>query len=141
MHAVLFLIFIGMPLLVHAADNPDAILGEWIVGTKKAKITIVKENGKYVGRITWLREPNDESGKPKMDTKNPDIAKQSRPILGMLILWDFEFDDDEWVSGRIYAADDGKEYKCKMWMEGKELKVRGYVGISLLGRTDTWTRP
>lgn len=125
------------------AGNPDAILGDWIVGSKKAKVTIYKENNKYYGKIVWLREPNGDDGKPKVDKKNPDPAQQSRPLMGLTILWGFGFDDDdnEWVDGRIYAADDGKEYKCKMWMEGNELKVRGYVGFSLLGRTDTWVRP
>ena len=72
---------------------------------------------------------------------NPDQLKRSDKILGKNILWGFSFDGDEWNGGYIYDPDSGKTYKCKMWLEGTDrLNVKGYIGVSLLGRAETWTR-
>jgi uncharacterized protein (DUF2147 family) len=57
------------------------------------------------------------------------------------MLKDFTYDDGEWTDGHIYNPSDGKEYKAYMKLKDhKTLTVRGYVGISLFGKTDTWTR-
>ena len=62
-------------------------------------------------------------------------------FIGLEILRNFKFDnDDEWEGGKIYDPESGKTYSCNMSLTGNELKVRGYVGVSLLGRTETWTR-
>jgi uncharacterized protein (DUF2147 family) len=61
--------------------------------------------------------------------------------LGLIILRDFKHDDGEWTGGRIYDPQNGKDYKCFMKLkDNKTLNVRGYIGISLLGRTEVWTR-
>jgi uncharacterized protein (DUF2147 family) len=56
----------------------------------------------------------------------------------MEFLSDFVFDgDDEWVDGKVYDPESGNTYSCKMWLEDGNLKLKGYVGISLIGRTET----
>jgi uncharacterized protein (DUF2147 family) len=76
-----------------------------------------------------------------MDGNNPDKAKQSNPIIGLLMLTGFKFDDDEWTGGDIYDPESGKTYSSYMYLKDKNtLKVRGYLAISLFGRTETWTR-
>jgi len=76
--------------------------------------------------------------------ENPDEELQKRPIMGLELLSNFEFDgDDEWEDGDIYDPKSGKTYSCYMEFTDKtknELKVRGYIGVSLLGRTTYWTR-
>jgi uncharacterized protein (DUF2147 family) len=85
--------------------------------------------------------PNDDQGKPKADKKNPDENLKSRPLLNLELLKDFTFDGkDTWKDGTIYDPKSGKTYSCKMVIEEDKLKIRGYVGISLLGRTEVWTR-
>ena len=126
-----------------AQSNPeDAILGEWYNASKEAKIEIFKENNKYFGRLSWLKEPDDEEGKPKVDIENPDKKLQNRPLLGLVILRDFIYDGKNvWSDGRIYDPKSGKDYKCKMTLtKDNKLDVRGYIGISLFGRTETWTK-
>lgn len=126
---------------VSAPRNADAILGVWANGSNKGHIQIYKSAGKYYGRIVWLREPKDKEGKPKSDKHNPDPAKQTRPVMGMVVLRNFVYDDGEWNNGYIYNPSDGKEYKSYIKMNNtNELSVRGYIGISLIGKTDTWTR-
>jgi len=63
-------------------------------------------------------------------------------LIGLRILWHLKKDDDGWSGGRILDPDNGKVYKCTIAMEqdGKKLKVRGFIGFSLLGRTQYWLR-
>ena len=81
------------------------------------------------------------NGRPKVDRKNPNPSLRTKPIMGLVMLKDFKYDDNEWTGGHIYNPSDGKEYKAYMKLRDKNtLNVRGYVGISLLGKTDTWSR-
>lgn len=140
--ALLFLsLFIGPALLAAPPVSPDAILGVWSNGTGKGHIRIYKQGNEYFGKIIWLRETKDREGQPRVDKHNPDPAKRTQPVLGMIMLRDFRFEDGEWTGGRIYNPSDGNEYKAYIKMNNKdEIAVRGYVGISLIGKTDTWTR-
>ncbi len=142
-----------LPLLFAApafADGPDGVLGQWLTADGKARVEIVKHGEVYDGSIVWLKEPvygPDEKkgtpGQPKTDLNNPDKALQDRPIIGLPLVQGFKYaGDNVWSDGTIYDPDSGKLYSCKMtlMMDGS-LRVRGYVGISLFGRTEIWTRP
>lgn len=119
----------------------DAILGNWQTRDNKASVQVYKKGGQYFGRIISLKEPLT-NGRAKTDSKNPDTNLRQQPIIGLEILKGFRFDgDDEWEDGTIYDPESGKEYSCKITLSSKgELKVRGYVGVSLLGRTEVWRR-
>lgn len=122
------------------ADEDD-ILGEWYTTDKEAIVEISECNQGICGTITWLKEPNDEDGNPRTDENNPDKDKRDKPVIGKKILFGFEYDgDNKWVDGNIYDPKNGKTYSCKMTLNGDKLDVRGYVGFSFLGRTETWTR-
>ncbi len=121
----------------------DDILGIWFNEEKDAKVEIYKENGKYFGKVVWLNEPNEPAtGLPKLDDENKDESLRNRPVMGLLLVKDFVFDgDDEWEDGEIYDPKNGSTYSCYMQLETmNKLKVRGYIGISLIGRTTYWTR-
>jgi uncharacterized protein (DUF2147 family) len=118
----------------------DKIEGLWFNDVKDAKIQIWKNNdGRYYGKIVWLKEPL-KNGKPKVDEKNPSAKMQAQPIVGLVILKSFEKDGDTYTDGTIYDPQNGKTYDCKMTYKGKTLSIRGYIGISLLGRTTVWER-
>jgi uncharacterized protein (DUF2147 family) len=119
----------------------DQIEGLWYNDVKTGKIEITKHsNGKFYGKVVWLKEPN-EFGKPKVDRLNEDPKLRSRPRLGLTVLNDFVKDgDDKYDDGTIYDPLNGKTYSCKITFKGKQLDIRGYIGISLFGRTTTWTR-
>jgi uncharacterized protein (DUF2147 family) len=126
---------------VASAQKADAILGTWVNPNGQDHILIYKKGNKYYGKLDWIKFPNDETGKPKTDKNNPDKALQSRPDLGLELLKDFTFDGDNvYEDGTIYDPKSGKTYSCKMTIEGTSLKIRGYIGISLFGRTEVWTR-
>ena len=137
----LFITLIFLSPLVFAAINPDDIVGVWKDGKGKGHVQIFKQNGKYYGKVIWLTNPKDANGKPKVDKNNPNASLRNQPLIGLTMLRNFKFDDDEWSGGQIYNPSDGKEYKAYMkLMDQNTLSVRGYIGISLFGKTDTWTR-
>ncbi|MDB5030549.1 DUF2147 domain-containing protein [Mucilaginibacter sp.] len=137
----LILLFLAIFNFSASAQKADAILGTWVNPSGEDHILIYKTGNKYFGKLDWIKYPNDETGKPKTDKKNPDAALKSRPELGLELLKDFIFDGDNvYVDGTIYDPKSGKTYSCKMTIDGNKLKIRGYVGISLLGRSEIWTR-
>ena len=124
-----------------SAQNADAIIGKWLNPTGEGQIQIYKKGNKFFGKLAWMKAPNDANGKPKLDTENPDVSLRSRPRLGIELLKDFTFDgDDVYEGGTIYDPKSGKNYSCKMTLKGDVLKVRGFVGISLLGRSEIFKR-
>jgi uncharacterized protein (DUF2147 family) len=125
----------------------DQVLGHWFTDKEEAKVEITKKDGKFFGKLIWLSEPkypadDPEAGVEKHDRENPDAKLKSRPVLGLEILKEFSYAGENlWQNGTIYDPESGKTYKCKMWIDEKDkLKVKGYVGVSVLGRTTIWTR-
>jgi hypothetical protein len=140
----------------------QGIEGYWLKVTddphKSAIIHIFRNGTVYDGRILKLRYPafvaGEKShdgrvvpeqlvGKVKMDVLNPDSELQGRPIEGLQVISGFRAESAyEWGNATIYNPEDGKTYKCKATLsdDGDSLKIRGFIGISLLGRTQTWTR-
>ena len=104
---------------------------------------------KYCGKIIWLKEPNYPAastegtpGTPRLDNHNPDPVNRTRPIFGLQIVKDFVFTGDSlWKGGTVYDPKAGKTYSGKMTLVSPDvLKLRGFIGISLFGRNETWTR-
>ncbi|WP_430898746.1 MULTISPECIES: DUF2147 domain-containing protein [unclassified Paraflavitalea] len=116
-----------------ASAQADKIIGTYWSPQKDGKVEIFKQGNKYYGKIIW-------SSNPRKDAKNPKPELRSREIVGMTFLTDFKFDDDEYIDGEIYDPKSGKTYSCKMWLDGSYLHVKGYIGISLLGRTEKFER-
>jgi uncharacterized protein (DUF2147 family) len=135
---------------VLSQSGADKIIGYYTTldddtGDENSQIQIFKAtNGKYYGKIVWLKEPL-ENGKPKIDDENPDKALQNKPIIGLQLLKGFVYDEKsgEWKNGTIYDPDNGKTYSCYIKFDGdKLLKIRGFIGKAWmgLGRTATWTK-
>ncbi|MFC6100957.1 DUF2147 domain-containing protein [Olivibacter domesticus] len=124
------------------SQNNDLILGKWQNPSGEGRIEITKKGEKYYGKLYWLKEPNDEAGQPKKDIKNPDEAKRERLVQGLQILEGFTSNGKGiYENGTIYDPKSGKTYSCKMTIKGNDkLDIRGFVGISILGRTETWKR-
>lgn len=106
----------------------------------KSVVEIWEENGKLYGKIVKLFRKPDEDQNPKCTECEGKLKNQ--PIIGMTILRGLVKDDNEWTDGTITDPKNGKTYDCTISLEdgGKKLKVRGYMGISLLGRTQHWVR-
>jgi hypothetical protein len=149
---------LGLLLLTAVQDGNstpppgEAVLGTWFVESDKGNIhlEITREKDIYSGRISWIEEPlfpesHPRAGEPKTDIYNPEESLRNRPLLDLVLLTGFRFypGKEEWKDGRIYAADNGKTYRCWMRLEDDgRLKVRGYikVGFAKIGRSMHWTR-
>lgn len=140
----------------------SGITGYWLKETedphKSAVIEIYAEGQTFAGRIAKLRYPQFVAGeksntgdivpdhmvgKTKADVLNPNEAQRGRPIEGLKLIEGFKADGhNAWGGATIYNPEDGKTYTCKanLSKDGRTLKVRGYVGVPMLGRTQTWTR-
>ncbi len=108
-------------------------------GKQKGEVQIVEKDGVFTGKVTKILVPGDEN---KTCIKCTDDRKD-QPIQGLTILKDLKkTGDNEWADGNILDPENGKVYKAKMSLDedGKKLNVRGFIGISLLGRTQTWVR-
>ena len=122
------------------AQNGDAILGKWLDHTGDGQIMIYKRGNKYFGKLAWIKEPNEKDGKPKMDKNNGHAERRNIPLVGLEILKDFSFDGKTYDGGTVYDPQNGKTYSCEMTLKGDALKMRGYIGLSLFGRTEVWSR-
>ncbi len=108
-------------------------------GKAKAHVEIREKGGVLYGKITKLISP--EVPNPLCD-KCSDHQKD-KPVLGMQILWGLKKSGNaEWSDGYILDPENGKVYRCKITLSGggATLEVRGYLGFSLLGRTQKWSR-
>lgn len=130
-------------LQLYAQNNkPEKIIGTWLSQEKDAKIEVYKQGEKYYGKEVWGKFLYEKDGKtPVLDVKNPDDKLKSRPLKDLVILTDFVYKDGEYTDGKIYNYKNGGYYKSYLKLDGDNiLKLRGYLGISLLGKTTTWTR-
>ncbi|GHA60585.1 DUF2147 domain-containing protein [Pontibacter akesuensis] len=116
-------------------------LGIWTNEEGKARFEIYQCGDKLCGKLVTLKEPL-RNGKPKLDENNPEKKLQSRPLVGLEFLKGFEYEGgNKWDDGTIYDPESGKTYSAYMKMLGKDkMEVKGYIGISLIGRSQTWTR-
>lgn len=133
--ALLIISFSFVKMGCSQAVNKDAVLGEWLAESKDGKVLIYKQGEKYFGKISWGRDGD------KKDVNNPDAKLKTQPIIGSVILKGFDFTGKVWENGTIYDPNNGKTYSCTIKMKKpNELEIRGFIGISLLGRTTVWTR-
>jgi len=136
---ILFSLFIGFQ--IQAQNN---ITGVWKTidddgETIKSHVEIYEKEGKFYGKVIKLfREPDEEQNPKCLECKD---HKKDQPIIGMEILSKMEKEEDSWEGGKIMDPENGKYYSCQMeLMEPDKLKVRGYIGFSLIGRNQYWHR-
>jgi uncharacterized protein (DUF2147 family) len=129
--------------LSNTPTQADACVGFWLSEQQDGVIKIVKNSqGKYEGRIVWIRDLHLGKVQKILDVKNQDESRHDKPVLNMINLRDFVFDKDkkQWVDGTVYDPNNGKTYSAYLKMKEGKLHLRGYVGIALFGRTNIWTR-
>ena len=141
MKKLFLLLFISISLSSFSQKNSD-VTGKWYTAEKDAIITIFEDNNTLSGKITWMLNPNDENGNPKKDPLNPNKDLRDRARLDMVMMTKFAYQKDNvWDGGTLYDPKTGKTYSGMITLKDKNtLDLRGYVGIALLGRTQTWTR-
>ncbi len=139
-------LLLSMPLALSAmAQAMNSPVGTWKTiddktNKPKSLVEISEVNGKLSGRIIELfRDPSEEQN-PMCDKCKGTL--HNKPIKGLVILWGLSKDGEEWDGGSIMDPKTGKVYKAKLEVEngGKDLAVRGFLGFSMFGRSQTWHR-
>jgi len=127
--------FITVPYANPMDEN--AILGVWVNQAGDGLIEISQQQGRYTGTIIGSTD-----GKDRQDRHNPNPTLRTRSLQHVIVLDDFNYlGDNKWGNGWVYDPNNGKTYHCKMTLlNNSTLKIRGYIGISLFGRTETWTK-
>ena len=139
--------FIAMLMLsafaVRAQSARDTPVGRWrtfsdVTGKESGAVEIVENNGELLGHVV-------AGTKPTFETEICDKCsgdRHNKPVKGLLVISGVHRKGDEWGGGEILDPDNGKVYRVKLRLseDGNKLLVRGYIGFSLLGRTQTWTR-
>ena len=137
------LLVIGFSLSSFAEFNADSsdIVGFWLSENKKGVIEIYPKGDVFEGKIVWVKDIHEGKADVKFDIHNPDRSKRKQPLIGLVNLRDFTFDGREWSGGTIYDPQKGKTYKAFMRLSNKDtMKLRGFIGIYLFGRTEVWSR-
>jgi uncharacterized protein (DUF2147 family) len=124
------------------AQTGDKFCGHWFTKGNESVVEIYQTDDKYFGKIVWLEKPNDkENGKPKIDKHNPDDSKKNDSIIGLVLLKDFKSKNKSMLdNGTVYDPNSGKTYSGNIKLKKDKLKLRGFIGISLFGRTETWEK-
>ncbi|MDR2224327.1 MAG: DUF2147 domain-containing protein [Flavobacteriaceae bacterium] len=128
-------------VLTTCTINAQSIVGKWktiddSTGKEKSIVEIFEKEGVYFGKVKKLINPSTPN--PKCDNCTGD--QKGKPIEGMIIIKGLTKKGEEYTGGKITDPQSGKEYKCTITLDGKKLNVRGYVGFSLIGRTQTWLK-
>jgi uncharacterized protein (DUF2147 family) len=128
-----------------AETGPSSPVGRWktvddITGKVKSVVSIWEQNGKLFGRVQKLVNPDPKNPNPRCEGCAGD--QKGKPVVGLQIMQNLQKDGNGWSGGTILDPATGKIYKCLLSVldGGTRLKVRGFVGFSLLGRTQYWLR-
>ena len=137
------LLALSVLILVSAmslADEVPPVEGTWISGDGDGLIEIRIVGDGLSGVVAGSLNPDPD--RPDQDEKNPEPSLRDRALIGLDIFSGFHYaGDGRWKGGRIYDPNNGKTYRCKLKLLDRDtLKVRGFIGISLIGRTETWHR-
>ncbi|MDV6169988.1 DUF2147 domain-containing protein [Flavobacterium sp. DG1-102-2] len=122
--------------------SAQSVTGKWKTiddetGQAKSVVEVYEQNGKLYGKVVEILNP------AKKDSKCTKCkgADKDKPINGLVIIKGLKKDGNEWTDGDILDPNKGKLYSCTLKLDGADkLSVRGYVGISMLGRSQTWHR-
>lgn len=140
MYSFLSLLFYFVMMLSLTAQAQQDITGRWKTiddrtGKPRSVVTIYQtDNGKIEGKVTTIYPQPGDPANPICEECEGE--NKNKPVKGMVIIKDLDWDDDAWQDGTILDPESGSVYKCKIWREEGKLKVRGYIGF--LYRTQTW---
>ena len=134
--------FLILILLLFQFSFSQTVIGRWktiddVTGKEKGVVEIYEKNGKVYGKIVEILE-NEHRDKKCTLCEGED---KNKPILGLTFIKGLKKDGKEYNGGQVLDPKNGKLYRCYITLIGKDkLKVRGYIGISLFGRTQYWSR-
>ena len=139
MKKALSLFLVLSVFILTATAQRTSPIGKWKTvddntGKEKSTVEIYEKGGKLFGKVLELFDPDKPD--PVCEECDEDDPRHMKPVVGLEIIRNMEKDDDKWKDGDILDPENGKVYRCKLWVEEGKLQVRGY--IAFLYRTQTW---
>jgi len=141
--AIVFVLLWAVAGFASADVNSPAGLWKTIddkTGKERSFVRITESNGVFEGKVEKIYDqPGDD---PQHLCKECEGERKDKPIIGMTILWGLKKDGEQYTGGEILDPKNGSIYRAKMKLldGGKKLEVRGFIGVSLFGRSQTWVR-
>ena len=134
-----FLIFTAAATLSEA----QSIIGKWRTiddetGEERSVVEIFEKNGRYFGRVVKIFPRKGGESDPVCKACPKDDERHNKKVIGMEIIRNLKPYPDYYADGDILDPEVGKVYRCRLWLTGKDLMVRGYWGPFF--RTQTWKR-
>jgi uncharacterized protein (DUF2147 family) len=140
---MLFLVLMGVPATASHAAGSQSPLGLWKTfddktGKPRALVRIYLQDGRYFGRIEKTFSPGAETGVCSACSDE----RKNQPMLGLLVIRNMTLRDADYGGGDILDPESGSVYRCKFHLgkDGTTLVVRGFIGLPLFGRSQTWRR-
>jgi uncharacterized protein (DUF2147 family) len=132
---------LAVPSAVAAADEPSPF-GRWLTEDRQGVVETYPCGRELCGKVVWEAVPVAKDGAPTRDAMNPDPSRRGKPICNLQVMSGFKAKSPaEWVEGSIYEPQTGKTYSAELTLgDGPTMKLRGYVGIPLFGKSQVWTR-
>jgi uncharacterized protein (DUF2147 family) len=126
--------------IIFAQTSADVINGIWQNEKKTIKIEFFKTSAGYSAKIIWMEDANNENGKPKLDTENPNPSLRKNPLIGTVIIYNLKYDGKKsYRSGKIYAPKRGMTADCVVTMVStNEISISAKKGF--FSETKNWTR-
>jgi len=146
MHKVLkpIILSLGAVLVLGASPMPPSPEGYWLTEKKSGIIEVFPcpDGDALCGRIAWFRIKPDDPNPQGLDLKNPDPALRTHSLCGLVFMKGFKADEpNDWEDGSVYDPDSGKTWHATMKLrDDGTLRLHGYIGVSLIGASEIWTR-
>jgi uncharacterized protein (DUF2147 family) len=141
--AAFVLLLSASPATVAVAQSASPV-GNWATADKSGIIEIYHctDSDALCGRLAWFQIKADDPNPQGLDLKDPDPARRNQPLCGLTFMYGFKAAQPNiWEDGTVYDPDSGKTYHAKMkLLDDGALDLHGYIGISLIGRSEIWTR-
>jgi uncharacterized protein (DUF2147 family) len=136
---MLFFVMSGTAL---RSSHDPTLEGVWLHSNERIQVEIAPCGENLCGKIVWLKNPKDETGRPRTDRKNLDQTKRAQPLMGMTVIRGLVRSGPRlWTDGTIYNPDDGKIYSGRLVLVDPDtVKIRAYKFLTLFGETQVWTR-
>jgi uncharacterized protein (DUF2147 family) len=142
--AAVIIVLLGATVATGAAAADPSPEGFWLTADKSGIIEIYRcaDDGNLCGRLASFSINPDDPNPQALDLKNPDPAARNRSLCGLIFMQDFKpAGANRWEEGSIYDPESGKTYHATVTLQADgALRLRGYIGISLIGRSEVWTR-
>lgn len=131
----------GAAMASSASDPAAEVTGLWLTQKKGIVIDIYECGEALCGRTVWLKKMNFKDGTPRIDKNNPDPALRERHVCGIEVINQLQQEAvGKWDNGKVYDPKTGDTFDFELKQKGEKLKVRGYMGVKFLGKSETWTR-